>query len=61
MVQGDYEKIGRIELDLNGKDLSVDLADLNGQDFNSFQIGGLARWFDIKDIAVGIITKQYSK
>lgn len=53
-VQGNFRQV--LEVNLSGEPITLDLRELDGQDFNFDELGGHARWFDIRDTSVATIS-----
>ena len=52
-VQGDYRQV--LEVNLPSAPLRLDLRELHGQGFDFAQLGGHARWFEIRDVSVATL------
>ena len=53
-VRGDYRQV--LELELTNAPLRLDLRELHGRSFDFAQLGGHARWFEIRDEALATLT-----
>ena len=53
-ARGDYRQV--FELDLPSAPLRLDLRDLHGRSFDFAQLGGHAKWFEIRDESLAILT-----
>ena len=53
VVKNKYQR--KIEFSIAGRKTAIDLAALDGHEFDYSQIGGLAQWFGIKDRALALI------
>jgi len=53
VVKGPYQR--EIEVSIAGRKTAIDLAALNGHEFDYAQIGGVANWINIKDRILAIV------
>ena len=53
-VRGDYRQV--LELELTNAPLRLDLRELHGRSFDFAQLGGHARWFEIRDESLATLT-----
>ena len=53
-VRGDYRQV--LELDLPNGALRLNLRELHGRSFDFAQLGGHARWFEIRDASLAALT-----